>query len=653
MSKLTEAKKKSRWSTWEELLLAFAVKRHGLKDWESVAMEVRTRTSLPDLLTAQVCREKYRDLHRRFMNSEELAVDVDAGGGGGVDIPWLEKLRQLRVTELKQEVHCYDLSIQSLQLKVKRMEEERDHSLKESQNDAVKPDLEEDRKEKRSENDEKNGDGETPEKVSGKSVSVTESEHENRSFNESNSTENRGTEEKAEPLSIEGGETKPDPQTKPVGEEDSCNDSSDRREESNRTQDRKSENELAAETRDSVGASKDSSDVQSTASLTKRRRKRADLRGGDGGNVATAAAAAAASPATATKRESAVKSEPFVGLLDIIRSRKHASMFERRLDSQKTERYKSMIRRHVDFGTVQARIDDGFYSGCPMSFYLDLLLLFNNAVVFFPKSSPEWRAAQQLRDIVTKELRNYRSEQPSSAKVEPEQPKQERPDNSLVVKQKSTAPIVVCRKRSSFSGKAAGSGNKQENEKPPLNPKTAGNKSSPSTPPEDDSLKKTKPNEKPVTGVRSMRRTTKGRPAANAASQSTNVKKSGGTTTNKPEASKMEEETSSIDKKRGAADFLKRIKKNSATKDTLVDNSSSSKRVQQKRKPGTEERRAPPAPVKEAKVVENSPSKRSVGRPAKRGREAATSPPAGKRGKETNSASKEGSSKRPQKRSRR
>nr|GLL34528.1 serine/threonine-protein kinase PRP4 homolog [Ipomoea trifida] len=533
MSKLTEAKKKSRWSTWEELLLAFAVKRHGLKDWESVAMEVRTRTSLPDLLTAQVCREKYRDLHRRFMNSEELA------------------------------------------LKVKRMEEERDHSLKESQNDAVKPDLEEDRKEKRSENDEKNGDGETPEKASGKSVSVTESEHENRSFNESNSTENRGTEEKAEPLSIEGGETKPDPQTKPVGEEDSCNDSSDRREESNRTQDRKSENELAAETRDSVGASKESSD--------------------------------------------------------------------------KTERYKSMIRRHVDFGTVQARIDDGFYSGCPMSFYLDLLLLFNNAIVFFPKSSPEWRAAQQLRDIVTKELRNYRSEQPSSAKVEPEQPKLERPDNSLVVKQKSTAPIVVCRKRSSFSGKAAGSGNKQENEKSPLNPKTAVNKSSPSTPPEDDdSSKKMKPNEKPVTGVRSMRRTTKGRPAANAASQSTNVKKSGGTTTNKQEASKMEEETSSVDKKRGAADFLKRIKKNSATKDTVVEN----KRVQQKRKAGTEERRVVP-PVKEAKVVENSPSKRSVGRPAKRGREAATSPPAGKRGKETNSASKEGSSKRPQKRSRR
>lgn len=222
----------------------------------------------------------------------------------------------------------------SLQLKVKRMEEERDHSLRESQNDAVKPDLEEDRKEKRSENDEKNGDGETPEKASGKSVSVTESDRENRSFNESNSTENRGTtEEKAEPLSIEGGETKPDPQTKPVGEENSCNDSSDRLEDSNRTEDRKSENELAAETRDSVGASKESSDVQSTASLTKKRRKRAELSGGDGRNVA-ATAAAEASPATATKRESAAKSEPFVGLLDIIRSRKHASMFERRLDSQ-------------------------------------------------------------------------------------------------------------------------------------------------------------------------------------------------------------------------------------------------------------------------------------------------------------------------------
>lgn len=303
----------------------------------------------------------------------------------------------------------------------------------------------------------------------------------------------------------------------------------------------------------------------------------------------------------------------------------------------------------MDFGTVQARIDDGFYSGCPMSFYLDLLLLFNNAVVFFPKSSPEWTAAHQLRDIVTKELKNNRSEQPSSStKVEPEQTKLERPD-SLLVKHKSTGPIVVCRKRSSVSAKAAGSGNKLENEKPPVNPKAAVKSSSPSTPPEDDSSKKKKSNEKPVTGVRSMRRTSKGRPATNA-SQSTNVKKSGGTT-NKPEAAKMEEEMSSVDKKRGAADFLKRIKKNSVTKDTLVD--TSSKRVQQKRKPATEERRAPPPAAKEAKAAENSPSKRSVGRPAKRGRDATTAATAEKRGKETNSISKENSSKRPQKRSRR
>lgn len=110
-------KTKTTWSTWEELLLAFAVKRHGLKDWESVAMELQTRSSLPGLWTAQICKDKYRDLRRRFMNSyndsyDEKIIDQDVDGNGDVLIPWIEELRQLRVAELKQEVQRYDLSIQ-------------------------------------------------------------------------------------------------------------------------------------------------------------------------------------------------------------------------------------------------------------------------------------------------------------------------------------------------------------------------------------------------------------------------------------------------------------------------------------------------------------------------------------------------------------
>lgn len=88
------------WGSWEELLLACAVKRHGFKNWDSVALEIRTKTSLPRLqTTAQCCKQKYHDLKLRF----KAAAD---------NIPWLEEqLRKIRVDELKQEVQRYDLSI--------------------------------------------------------------------------------------------------------------------------------------------------------------------------------------------------------------------------------------------------------------------------------------------------------------------------------------------------------------------------------------------------------------------------------------------------------------------------------------------------------------------------------------------------------------
>nr|GMC79860.1 ankyrin repeat, bromo and BTB domain-containing protein DDB_G0293800 [Ipomoea batatas] len=669
LMKATETRKKTTWSTWEELLLAFAVKRHGLRDWDSVAMELQNRCSIPAVITAQICKDKYHDLHRRFMNND--AADGDAEGGrvggvGAIAIPWLEELRQLRVAELKQEVHRYDLSIQSLQLKAKRLEE-REQSFRESKDVSVEPDLEDDRKEQRSENDENNGGRETS---AGKDVSFSckDSDRENRSFNESNSTENRRTGEKLGPDSVP---IKPDPEAKPVWEEDSCNDSSDTHKASKRKTD------ADAELRDSVSESKEgtkeSSDVQSSASLTERRRKRADA----GGGRVTTAAASPSPPAVSTKRGGAVKPEALVGLLDIIRSHKHGQVFQRRLDSQvfnatqKTEDYKKAIRRHVDLETVQARIDDGSYSSCPTRFYLDLLLLFNNAIVFFPKSSLESTAAHQLRDLVMKELKKKKNQttstepspEPSSTKVQQPKLELERSD-SLLAKHKSTAPIVVCRKRSSISGgKTATSGNKQgklsdEKPKPPLGQKLAV-KSSSSNPDEDGgSSTKLKMKEKPVTGVRSTRRSSKGNPNP---SQST-AKQTGG------EAAKSDkkEEVITTDKKRGAADFLKRMKKDSqgtmavvSVKNSSDDSKASSRREQQKRKQQvTEERKDGPVRrssgggngKKEVAAEESSPAKRNVGRPPKRGRDAAAAPE--KRGKET-SADKEDSSKRPKKRTRR
>lgn len=143
-------------------------------------------------------------------------------------------------------------------------------------------------------------------------------------------------------------EIKPDSDAKPpVGEEDSFNDSSDRHEvgKANCKRDKGVDSD---ELRDSVSDSKeegtrDSSDVQSSASLmTRKRRRKGDVHGsngegGSGGGGGGAEVATVVSPANAPiKRESggSVKSEPLVGFLENIRSHKHGSMFERRLESQ-------------------------------------------------------------------------------------------------------------------------------------------------------------------------------------------------------------------------------------------------------------------------------------------------------------------------------
>ncbi|KAK4379634.1 hypothetical protein RND71_001496 [Anisodus tanguticus] len=638
------AKKKTSWSTWEELLLAFAVKRHGLKDWESVAMELQTRSTLPAQLTPQICKYKYRDLRRRFTNNynnngygetiNEEEDDVD--GDGQVTIPWIEELRQLRVAELKQEVQRYDLSIQSLQLKVKKMEEERENSL----NDGEKPDLE-DMKEERSKNDKNRGADVKPAESTGKAVSSEE----NRSFNESNSTENRETGLKNEPEPVE---IEPVQEVKPVSEEEevSYNDSSSDRQEEKKASESKQE-------------TKENSDVQSTATLTKRKRQRG---GGDGGR----SGGDAVEMGVGIKGEGVVKSEPLIEFLGIIRSNKRGSVFKRRLDSQKTDKYKNMIRQHMDLETVQARIDDGSYCSCTRKFYLDLLLIFNNAIVYFPKSSPESIAANELRGIVMEESKKTRTQSkhpsPGPLRIQPK-PELERSD-SLLAKHKSTVPLVVCRKRSSISAKAAGSGNnkpeKQADNKPPLNPKPPVKSSSN----EEESSIKLGMKEKPVTGVRSMRRSSKGRPNNNASpsnnNQNTNTKQTNSNADKKEEA--KPEKRKEEGKKRGAAaDFLKRIKKNSPTKGTLVealknnpteDVVKGNKREQQKTK--VDERKE--APVRQSGndgggegKEEGSPSKRSVGRPPKRGGRKVVVQE--KRVREN--SEKDDSSKRPKKRSRR
>ncbi|CAK9177407.1 unnamed protein product, partial [Ilex paraguariensis] len=350
----------------------------------------------------------------------------------------------------------------------------------------------------------------------------------------------------------------------------------------------------------------------------------------------------------------------------------------------KTDEYNNLIRQHVDLETVQTRIDDGSYSSLPSRFYLDLLLLFNNATVFFPKASDESVAAVELRRLFLKEFKKRRvsssdgdpSLDSSPISLQPK-PEPERSD-SLLAKQKSATPIVVCRKRSSISAKSS-SVNKTEkkvaDEKPVANAKLQV-KSSSSTPNEEESSVKMRVvKEKPVTGTRSMRRSSKGRPnstPSNSNQQNTNSssKPSSVEKIENLKTEKKRDEVISTAKKRGAADFLKRIKKNSPAKgSTLAEalkstsgqdaNNGGGKRDPKikkrldERKDGMVRRSGNGGgrgggsgkKVKE----ENSPSKRGVGRPPKKGKEATTMQ--GKRRRDGGEA--EASSRRPKKRSRR
>ncbi|CAN8286882.1 unnamed protein product [Cochlearia groenlandica] len=113
---------KQTWRTWEELLLACAVHRHGTDSWTSVSAEIHKRSLNLRHITASACRLKYSDLKRRFTRESVSEIST---------VHWLEELRKSRVDELRREVEQFDLSISSLQTKVKKLEEEREISLNE------------------------------------------------------------------------------------------------------------------------------------------------------------------------------------------------------------------------------------------------------------------------------------------------------------------------------------------------------------------------------------------------------------------------------------------------------------------------------------------------------------------------------------------
>uniref|UniRef100_A0A1J3F826 Bromo domain-containing protein n=1 Tax=Noccaea caerulescens TaxID=107243 RepID=A0A1J3F826_NOCCA len=618
--------KSQAWGTWEELLLACAVKRHGFGDWDSVATEVRSRSSISAVfVSANNCKQKYRDLKRRFQESAGGESDAAAEEGGDEErignIPWLEQLRSLRVAELRREVQQYDVSILSLQLKVKKLEEEREGDQK--------PDLDDERKGERSGNDGSES------KLREKAVSTAEeSDRENRSMNESNST-------------TSGGKTAGENERVVVDEPGQVRDDSG---DNNPNPDPVYKAEAMEEGSVSRGSEVSHSDElgESGTSGKKWKQKRRKRSGGSKNNYREG---------DGEIRSAVSKSQPLIGLIDLIRSHPRGSLFERRLRSQDAKDYKSLVKQHLDIETIHRKLKKGSYDSSSVSFYRDLQLLFTNAIIFFPSSSSESMAAHELRTVVSQEMRKETgrsaprlmnreaSAMNSSIKADAET------SDSSLSRPKSSGPLASCKRKSLVSAKASPSSSSLSQKEET----------------KEETLSEEKENI--VTGARSSRRSSKAVAAAAAAAAIANSTKTGKgknkrkqtelktnssndntNNSSKQETGKTEKKAVvSSDKKKSVADFLKRLKKNSPQKEAKEQNKSGGS---SKKETKTKPRELRSSVGKKKAEVETTPVKRAPGRPQKKTVEAvATATASGKRGRESGSTGKD--DKQPKKRSRR
>lgn len=213
-------------------------------------------------------------------------------------------------------------------------------NIGEGKEEEKKPDLA-DSGEPKPQNDKKGGQEKAPEPETrlenchnGKQPTGDESDRENQSVNESNSTVSVGKtgdgEVKLETAPVHDGPKEPDAferKAKPVGEE-SNNGSYDAAAKVRESLPPGGEVKVedSSELRDSVthsrdggeGGTRDSSEVQSSASLTRKRKTRRRKEQEE----------------PPENDEVAVKSHPLIGVLDLIKGHDNSTLFERRLQSQ-------------------------------------------------------------------------------------------------------------------------------------------------------------------------------------------------------------------------------------------------------------------------------------------------------------------------------
>ncbi|GAA0151676.1 hypothetical protein LIER_10346 [Lithospermum erythrorhizon] len=359
------------WGTWEELVLGGAVVRHGGDQWHAVAMELRSRVASPSYFTPQVCKGKYEELRKRYSGNSA----------------WYEELRKRRIADLKRELGKSNDTIGSLESKMKCLKAERGPSSQVDHGTLVR----------------------SPASLI-KSEDVEYSSRETLMDGWSAGSFTQDTlinclSECRVPAATSNSQSDMKPEISGSLKQDEGDD-------------------INKDNYKQVGAS-----------IRKRRgkRKRKDRCDKDAkeGSVAesdnlfpTNAAVSAlhcketsASECNHTLVASATNGrirdlcrvrdgDEVMAIFISIAQKEVASVFRHRLDSQKRARYKKIIRRHLDFGILRSRIVDGSIRSVK-ELFRDLLLLANNALVFYSKRTREYKSAFSLRGMVMKSYRQH------------------------------------------------------------------------------------------------------------------------------------------------------------------------------------------------------------------------------------------------------
>ncbi|XVF25870.1 hypothetical protein REPUB_Repub13aG0251100 [Reevesia pubescens] len=425
-----------RWGTWEELLLGGAILRHGTRDWNLVASELRIRAVSPFAFTPEVCKAKYEDLQQRYSGCNA----------------WFEELRKQRMAELRQALEQSQDSIGSLESKLESLKaEKRDDSRVDcdsSQTESALPCLKSEGVEFFSKETYKDG-------LSAGSYTQE--------------TETNWAPDCQIPAALPAEEVDLKPGDSLTSEKEKIS---------------------------SIDKLADTFCGGQLRSIRKRRGKRKrkdcskDAKEGSVGeseflgpaDVASASQCkeTSASNSAQIARSSGIDDQSgssskegiddIMGVFGSVVENDCASVFRRRLDSQKRGRYKKMILRHMDFDTIRSRIASNSIRSV-RELFRDMLLVANNALVFYSKNTREYKSALLLRHIVTATLRQHFKEYGGKVPITtftssrpmhkpPAKPRSIHPGNRKV-------PVNAANKGNSVVGKSHGSKKTTNADSPP------------------------------------------------------------------------------------------------------------------------------------------------------------------------------------------